>query len=281
MNYFSNNIINLRKKNKMSQEDLAEKLEISRQAISKWESGSGFPEMEKLIQISKLFKCSIDDLINKEIIFDNLSKDKIDKQFHNFALSISIGVVLIILGASLFVLFPKNEALNIILFMLIIAISVGLFIYSGMKHDNFIKNNNINIYTEEEKKLFHDKYPITIVLGVVIIILGLIYVISLEYLPISEALTKRLYGLFLWFISISLIIFIYYGIIYSKYEDLKKEIEKENNIQSRLCGAIMLVATGIYLYTGFAFNMWGKTWYVFPIGGILCAIVNVLFPDKK
>ena len=45
----SENLQNLRKINNLSQEELAEKLNVSRQAVSKWESGSGFPETEKII----------------------------------------------------------------------------------------------------------------------------------------------------------------------------------------------------------------------------------------
>ncbi len=48
----------LRKKSGMSQEQLAEKLNVSRQAISKWESGSAMPETEKLIAISNYFNVS-------------------------------------------------------------------------------------------------------------------------------------------------------------------------------------------------------------------------------
>ena len=48
---FINNLKKIRKNNNLSQEQLAEILGISRQAISKWESGSAYPEMEKIIQL--------------------------------------------------------------------------------------------------------------------------------------------------------------------------------------------------------------------------------------
>ena len=47
----SENLQNLRKIKNMSQEELAEKLNVSRQAVSKWESGNGYPETEKIISI--------------------------------------------------------------------------------------------------------------------------------------------------------------------------------------------------------------------------------------
>ena len=66
MNNLSKNLKKIRKDNNLSQEQLADKLQVSRQAISKWESGSAYPEMEKILQICKEFDVNIDDLLNKE-----------------------------------------------------------------------------------------------------------------------------------------------------------------------------------------------------------------------
>lgn len=59
-------IRSLRKTAGLSQEALAEKLGVSRQAVSKWENDNGMPETEKLIVIAKLFDTSLDDLIGEE-----------------------------------------------------------------------------------------------------------------------------------------------------------------------------------------------------------------------
>lgn len=59
----------LRKRNNLTQEQLAERLFVSRTAISKWESGRGYPNLESLKCISKLFSVSIDELLsNDELI---------------------------------------------------------------------------------------------------------------------------------------------------------------------------------------------------------------------
>ena len=54
----------IRKENKLTQEELADKLNVSRQAITKWESAEGMPDIVNLNQISKLFNVSIDELVN-------------------------------------------------------------------------------------------------------------------------------------------------------------------------------------------------------------------------
>ncbi len=57
----------LRRENNITQEQLAERLGVSRQAISKWESDVSYPETDKLIQLGKLYNCSMDYLLKDEI----------------------------------------------------------------------------------------------------------------------------------------------------------------------------------------------------------------------
>lgn len=67
----SDKIIRLRKSNGMSQEDLAEKLCVSRQAISRWESGTAMPDAYNILQVSKLFDVTTDYLLNDDYQSDN------------------------------------------------------------------------------------------------------------------------------------------------------------------------------------------------------------------
>ncbi|MEG1506098.1 MAG: helix-turn-helix transcriptional regulator [Bacilli bacterium] len=68
----------LRKEKGYSQEQLADLLEVSRQSVSKWESGSTYPEMDKLLSLCKIFNVSLDDLTN-----DDVSKTSINKTSKN------------------------------------------------------------------------------------------------------------------------------------------------------------------------------------------------------
>lgn len=58
------NIATLRKINKLSQEEFAEKIGVTRQSISKWEKGDSVPDLESCVLIAKCFNVSIDDLVN-------------------------------------------------------------------------------------------------------------------------------------------------------------------------------------------------------------------------
>lgn len=63
---FKDNLINLRKLHNMTQEELAEKINVSRQSIAKWESGDTVPDLEKCKSLSDIFGVSLDDLANYE-----------------------------------------------------------------------------------------------------------------------------------------------------------------------------------------------------------------------
>lgn len=85
---FSKNLEYLRKSRKMSQEDLAFKLGVSRQAVSKWESGAAYPETEKIVAICKLFDCSLDELLKDDI--EELRKEEVRKYtFHDLVKELS------------------------------------------------------------------------------------------------------------------------------------------------------------------------------------------------
>jgi len=64
---FGDNLKKIRKSKKMSQEQLAEKVNVSRQSVSKWENGESYPEMNNLLQLCKIFNCEINELVHKDI----------------------------------------------------------------------------------------------------------------------------------------------------------------------------------------------------------------------
>ena len=72
---FSEKLSKLRKEKNYTQEQLAELLGVSRQAVSKWESGTAYPETTTLIEIGKLFDCSMDYLLKEEITEKTATQD--------------------------------------------------------------------------------------------------------------------------------------------------------------------------------------------------------------
>ena len=73
---FGENLYNLRKKQKISQEKLAEKIGVSRQSVSKWENGTAYPEMNRIFELCKIFHCKLNDLVNDNILdFDSVDEE--------------------------------------------------------------------------------------------------------------------------------------------------------------------------------------------------------------
>ena len=73
---FGENLYNLRKAAKMSQEKLAEKMEVTRQSVSKWENGESYPEMEKIMKLCDVFHCKINDLVHENMVdIDSLDEE--------------------------------------------------------------------------------------------------------------------------------------------------------------------------------------------------------------
>lgn len=60
----SRNLKSLRKKNQYTQEDIAEKINVSRQSVAKWENGESTPDIESCIKLANLYNVKLDDLVN-------------------------------------------------------------------------------------------------------------------------------------------------------------------------------------------------------------------------
>ena len=69
---FGDNLIQLRKLHHMSQEELAERVEVSRQTLSKWETGDSLPDIEKCMRLADIFGVTLDDLVNYEAMIPGL-----------------------------------------------------------------------------------------------------------------------------------------------------------------------------------------------------------------
>ena len=81
---FCDKLPKLRKENNLSQELLAEKLGLSRQAISKWESGSSYPDMEKMLEMCKILNCTLEDLLDDGAISNNQNSSNNKFNFTNY-----------------------------------------------------------------------------------------------------------------------------------------------------------------------------------------------------
>lgn len=291
----------LRKRNDITQEQLAEKLNVSRQSVSKWESDTAYPEMDKLIQLCEMFNCRMDDIL-RENISTLYVEDKADYDKHMNLLSkmMALGVGLILFGLAIMTFlsgFIENDELASIPFFILLIIAVAIFIVMGLQHSDFEKKNpHLNdFYSEEEKDAFNKKFTVYIAAGVVLILIGLLILISAEavsaevYISSPLDLEELMDAAFFLFITVAVTLFVYSGIQKDKYDiqdyNLKHDINSEKNKKEQLigtvCGCLMMTATIIYLICGFVFSEWGTPYVVvFPVFGIGCGIASMVINMK-
>ncbi|MBQ2938649.1 MAG: helix-turn-helix transcriptional regulator [Clostridia bacterium] len=117
---FNEKLTMLRKQKNLSQESLAEILNVARQTISKWELGETTPEMDKLVQLSKIFNISLDELIKDEI--EVVNKDDSNNTNTQKLAGITIKILK---GIGIFLL------VSIITYLVIVIVS--LIAFNGLK----------------------------------------------------------------------------------------------------------------------------------------------------
>ena len=130
----SERLFNLRKEKNLSQEELANVLGVSRQTISKWETGESTPDFDKIIPLCEFYGITSDELISgkKDII-----EAKKEQSRNNFARNIAIAVGLYIVSVVFVVVAEEkfnDEIIGIALFFIINAIATSLIVYSSIKY---------------------------------------------------------------------------------------------------------------------------------------------------
>lgn len=81
---FGDNLKKLRKTKRLSQETLAEKVGVSRQSVSKWETGESYPEMNNILELCKIFHCKINDLVHENLTDINSLDEEIKMSIVKF-----------------------------------------------------------------------------------------------------------------------------------------------------------------------------------------------------
>ncbi len=310
---FGTNLQFLRKKKEMTQEELAERMAVSRQTVSKWESDNAYPEMEKLIALCELFSCTMDALVRGDLTTEEEpphpkvpaapSPEKTetahlyDAHMNRFSLAIAgaVGLILLAVGALIFLcaLFEQNEIISGVIvagFLLFLAIAIAIFIFAGISHETFTKKHPVmeRIYTDDKIARYDRLFSVLIAGAVATILIGVATLIVLCVIFSENALMcTGAVSIFFLFLTAAVPVLVWAGIQKDKYdiESYNREIEKERNprheLGDKLCGTVMLLATIAFLLMGFLGNLWHPAWVVFPIGGCLCGVISIFFPDKN
>lgn len=135
-------LLKLRKERNLSQEELANELDVSRQSISKWETDQSMPDFDKIVSLCEYFGITTDELLtgNKDIV-EAKETDTRSKFARNIAISVGLyifSLVLLILFAAGF----DQPIIGVCAFFTLIAIATGLIIYSSIMYGKKRKKGN-------------------------------------------------------------------------------------------------------------------------------------------
>ncbi|MGM9972153.1 MAG: helix-turn-helix domain-containing protein [Anaeroplasmataceae bacterium] len=317
---FADKLINLRKKANMSQEELADMLGVSRQSVSKWEGAQSIPEINKVIELSKIFGVSTDYLLKDEMELEEniVIKEVTDKKYvtieeaNEYLSIISKSKFLVSLGVLLCIISPitllilsmmtKNSNMNeslasaigLITLIIIVSIAVVLFILSGFKLKKFEYLEKKSIETEygvvgivnDKKNKFSQIYITMNVIGVLLCVLSTIPLFITSFINDGKYI---IFGvcLLLAIVSIAVFILTLAGIQMASYNkllqegDYTKEKKSINPLIGNAMGILWLLATIIYLTWSFISKDWHITWIVWVIAGLLSPVVSFTIATIK
>ncbi len=247
---FGEKLFKLRKENGMSQESLAERLNTSRQAISKWENGQGYPETEKLLLISNIFNVSLDYLLKDgtEPVLETergyyVSKETIEGFLiyeSKTSKLVGIGIGLLILSAIPYFILEQTIAVIIIAVMVMMAVGVLLsasFIennYKVLKQESLIFDEKVLKDLKMKYSQLRMKYMIFSIVGALSIVAGGTLLILFEkklYIPQNFDLA---YSISSFFIAIGFSILNHMSTMMESYDLLIKNEEYYNKLSSKL-----------------------------------------------
>lgn len=300
MTHFAENLTVLRKRAGYTQETLAEALGVSRQAVGKWESGQGLPEASTLLTLADLLGCTLDQLMRDPLPSeDALTTPPLDPGFdpgvpadsqdpaevwavfslhmNRFAAMIALGVFIILAGTALTVaasVFFGESPVVALPVLLCVAAAVFFFVFGGIDHGNFQRAYPVQPlcpYPDEAAE-FSARFRVGIAGAIAGILVSVALLVAAGALfQWDEVMLTFSVAAFLLLLGLCTGALVYLGIQHSKYEP-----EPERPQGRDIDGAIMLTATAVFLLLGFWRGLWHPGWVVFPVGGILCGIVNAL-----
>ena len=296
---FYDKLRRLRKEQGMSQEELAQQLNVSRQSVSKWESGQGFPETDKLLMIGNIFDASMDYLlknsageegtdaepgyyVNREAVQGYLAIKRYG------ARRIATGVAIMVLSISAVMLF--EDAVGTFLFFLGIAAGVAILVLQGFKTNRYEEIEKQPLVFDKDflrefraqRTAERKKQGIGVVIGIILIIASYACNVLIEDIFALSSSYEALYPIF-WALGIVILIINRSAIIscdvIAKNAEHVKELERERK-SSWIFGTGFLLVVATFLYLGIIENKWNPGWTVFPIAGLICASVSLCLNSK-
>lgn len=310
-------IILERKKNGWSQEELADKLGVTRQAVSKWEGAQTMPDLQRVLEMSRLFQVSVDYLIKEEVeVVEHITETEVmDTSVRRVSLEeaneflrikkeeapkVSLGVSLCILSPiCMFLLGAAGElnmialsedaagAIGMMILLVIVAIACAIFIPSGMKTKPYEFLEKEVIETEygvtgmvkERKQKFQDTYVKYNIVGVVICLVAGMALFGAAFVEGNEFLEVVFLCIAFAITAIGVRFLVLAGIIQGSFQRLLQEGDYSIEEKTKTKSSVVGAVSAIYwlVVTAIFLCLIFSGWK-YETSGLIWAVAGVLFP---
>lgn len=289
---FSENLQFFRARHAMTQEQLAERLDVSRQSVSKWESGQSYPEMDTLLNLCDLFGTDLDTLLRgsaeQSCAEDSAGYDRFMTAHARKTAGAVAGLILSFALCSGLYALDLPMALYATLFWLTAGVMVVVLVASGIQYNMFCQRNPVitDFYTQKQRDAFTQRYVWYIAGGVGGILFALAAACLGNFLlpeasdPGQAHLEALIGTVFLTLLSGAVYSLVYGGMMQSKYdiETYNRERAPEYQAKQRrvapFCCGVMLIATALFLWLGIAKDCWTWCWVVYLPATAICAAIK-------
>ncbi len=308
-------IILERKKNGWSQEELAERLGVTRQAVSKWEGAQTMPDLQRILEMSRLFQVSVDYLIKEEVeVVEHITETEVlDSGVRRVSLEeaneflrikkeeaprVAFGVSLCILSPiCMFLLavagelnmIPLSEnaagAIGMMILLVFVAFACGIFIPCGMKTKPYEFLEKERIETEygvtgmvkERKQKYQYTYVKYNILGTVICIVAAMVLFGAAFVEGNEFLEAVFLCITLAIAAIGVRFLVVAGIIQGSFQRLLQE--GDYSVEEKSKSPVVAAVSAIYwlVVTAIFLCLCFSGWE-YKISGLIWAVAGVLFP---
>lgn len=310
-------IIRLRRKNGWSQEELAEKMNVSRQAVSKWESAQTVPDLEKILMLGALFGVTTDYLLKDELESEEFTSGE-DSAIRRLTLAeaneylalrknasvrmaaatflciVSV-IPLLILSAlaespAYGILENSASAAGLIVLFLFIAAAVAAFLscsfknapYAFLDKEPFDTEYGVTGMVSERQRQYKSTYARCNMVGTMLCILSPVPI----FIGMAEgsdlAMILAVCGM-LFLAGVGAAVFVVTGVRWAGMQkilqsgDYAPAEKKRNQKEKALSAAYWTLAVAVYLGWNFTTEDWKNTWIVWPVAGVLYAAVLHLY----
>ncbi len=290
MSTMGTNLQFLRTRGGMTQEQLAERMEVSRQTVSKWESDAAWPEMNKLLQLCELFGVSLDTLTRgdaqRETAEDTAGYDAAQNRF---AAVTAGSIAVMLLGLTLAAVLvgrwqQQPHGLPGLLFLLCLTLGAVPLVVAAQQREIFRKKHPqiTPFYTPRQRDAFDARYPIYLGAGVGCVLVGLVLAaLCTMTLPALRWLAGPV---FLGLVNVGGPLIVWAGLQKEKYDieaynqDNRPSEEKRKTLRSTgaACAVLVLLATAVFFTLGMVWGLWQYAGLVFAVCTVLCAAAAVV-----